>query len=74
MRFKDAPAVTTAVVQRADQPSTGSGEPASAPIAAAIAKCSSTPPVFASLGADDAGDRPLCPGGGRVAGAEAGCG
>jgi CO/xanthine dehydrogenase Mo-binding subunit len=37
MRFRQAPAVTTVVVQRADLPSTGSGEPASAPIAAAIA-------------------------------------
>jgi CO/xanthine dehydrogenase Mo-binding subunit len=37
MRFKDAPAITTVVVQRTDQPSTGSGEPASAPVAAAIA-------------------------------------
>ncbi len=37
MRFKTSPAVTTVVVQRSDQPSTGSGEPASAPVAAAIA-------------------------------------
>jgi CO/xanthine dehydrogenase Mo-binding subunit len=37
LRFKDAPRVTTAVVQRTDLASTGSGEPAQAPVAAAIA-------------------------------------
>jgi CO/xanthine dehydrogenase Mo-binding subunit len=37
MRFKDAPAVTVAVVQRMDKPSTGAGEPALAPVAAAVA-------------------------------------
>jgi CO/xanthine dehydrogenase Mo-binding subunit len=36
LRFKDSPDVTTVVVQRADQPSTGSGEPAIAAVAAAI--------------------------------------
>jgi nicotinate dehydrogenase subunit B len=37
MRFKDAPAVTTVVIQRTDKPSTGSGEPPTAPVAAAVA-------------------------------------
>ncbi len=37
MRFKDHPAVSTAIVQRADLAPTGSGEPSQAPIAAAIA-------------------------------------
>ena len=37
LRFKDAPKVTTVVVQRTDQPSTGSGEPTTAAVAAAIA-------------------------------------
>jgi CO/xanthine dehydrogenase Mo-binding subunit len=37
LRFKDAPNVTTAVIQRTDQRSTGSGEPPTAPVAAAIA-------------------------------------
>jgi CO/xanthine dehydrogenase Mo-binding subunit len=37
LRFKEAPAVTTTVVQRLDQPSSGAGEPALAPVAAAIA-------------------------------------
>ena len=37
LRFKDAPAVTTVVVQRLDQPSAGSGEPTTAAVAAAIA-------------------------------------
>jgi nicotinate dehydrogenase subunit B len=36
LRFKDAPAVTTVVVQRLDQPSAGSGEPTTAAVAAAI--------------------------------------
>ena len=36
LRFKDAPNVTTVVVQRTDQPSTGSGEPTTAAVAAAI--------------------------------------
>ena len=37
LRFKDHPNVTTKVVQRSDLAPTGSGEPAQAPIAAAIA-------------------------------------
>ena len=37
MRFKDAPKVTTIVLQRTDQPADGAGEPAEAPVAAAIA-------------------------------------
>jgi nicotinate dehydrogenase subunit B len=37
MRIKDAPKVTTVVVQRTDAVATGSGEPASAPVGAAIA-------------------------------------
>jgi nicotinate dehydrogenase subunit B len=37
LRFKDAPAVSSQIVQRLDLASTGSGEPAQAPIAAAIA-------------------------------------
>ena len=37
MRFKDHPKVSTAIVQRADLASTGSGEPPQAPIVAAIA-------------------------------------
>ncbi len=37
LRFKDAPKVTTVVVQRTDLQSTGSGEPPNAPAAAAIA-------------------------------------
>jgi CO/xanthine dehydrogenase Mo-binding subunit len=37
LRFKDAPAVTTVVVQRLDQPAAGSGEPTTAAVAAAIA-------------------------------------
>ena len=37
LRFKEAPKVTTVVVQRTDQPSTGSGEPTTAAVAAAIA-------------------------------------
>ncbi len=36
MRFKDHPAVTTVVVQRTDIQPTGSGEPPTAPVAAAI--------------------------------------
>ncbi|HWE80687.1 MAG TPA: molybdopterin cofactor-binding domain-containing protein, partial [Gaiellaceae bacterium] len=37
MRFKDAPKVTTVVVQRTDLQSTGSGEPPNCPAAAAVA-------------------------------------
>jgi nicotinate dehydrogenase subunit B len=37
MRFKDSPAVTTVVVQRTDQVSSGSGEPSEVPVAAALA-------------------------------------
>jgi nicotinate dehydrogenase subunit B len=37
LRFKDAPNVTPIVVQRTDLPSSGSGEPTTAPVAAAIA-------------------------------------
>jgi CO/xanthine dehydrogenase Mo-binding subunit len=37
LRFKDAPAVTTVVVQRTDQLPTGSGEPPQVPAIAAIA-------------------------------------
>ncbi len=37
LRFADAPKVTTIVVQRLDQPPTGSGEPTTAAVAAAIA-------------------------------------
>jgi CO/xanthine dehydrogenase Mo-binding subunit len=37
IRFKDAPAVTTVVVQRLDLPAAGSGEPTTAPVSAAIA-------------------------------------
>jgi nicotinate dehydrogenase subunit B len=37
IRFKDAPAVTTVVVQRLDLPPSGSGEPTTAAVAAAIA-------------------------------------
>jgi CO/xanthine dehydrogenase Mo-binding subunit len=37
MRFKDHPEVSTRIVQRPDLAPTGSGEPAQAPIAAAIA-------------------------------------
>jgi CO/xanthine dehydrogenase Mo-binding subunit len=37
LRFKDAPNVSVAVVQRTDKASTGAGEPALAPTAAAIA-------------------------------------
>ena len=36
LRFKDAPGVTTVVVQRVNEPSTGSGEPATVAVAAAI--------------------------------------
>jgi nicotinate dehydrogenase subunit B len=37
LRFKDAPKVTPIVVQRTDLPSSGSGEPTTAPVPAAIA-------------------------------------
>jgi CO/xanthine dehydrogenase Mo-binding subunit len=37
LRFKDAPKVTTVLVQRTDQPSLGSGEPPTCPIIGAIA-------------------------------------
>jgi CO/xanthine dehydrogenase Mo-binding subunit len=37
LRFKEAPKVTTVVVQRLDQPSAGSGEPTTAAVPAAIA-------------------------------------
>jgi CO/xanthine dehydrogenase Mo-binding subunit len=37
LRFKDAPAVSTRIVQRLDLASTGSGEPTNVPVAAAIA-------------------------------------
>ena len=37
LRFKDAPDVTTVVVQRLDQPPSGSGEPTTAAVPAAIA-------------------------------------
>jgi CO/xanthine dehydrogenase Mo-binding subunit len=37
LRFKDSPSVTTVIVQRVNEPSTGSGEPATAAVAAAIA-------------------------------------
>jgi nicotinate dehydrogenase subunit B len=37
IRFKDAPGVTTVVIQRLDQPSAGSGEPTTAAVPAAIA-------------------------------------
>jgi nicotinate dehydrogenase subunit B len=37
LRFKDAPEVTTVVIQRLDLPSAGSGEPTTAAVAAAIA-------------------------------------
>ena len=37
MRFKDSPNVTTVVVDRPEIASTGSGEPATAPVAAALA-------------------------------------
>ncbi len=37
LRFKDSPSVTTVVVQRLDQPSSGSGEPTTAAVPAAIA-------------------------------------
>jgi CO/xanthine dehydrogenase Mo-binding subunit len=36
LRFKDAPNVTTVVVQRVEEPSTGAGEPATVAVAAAI--------------------------------------
>ena len=37
LRFKDAPALTTVLVQRTDQPSLGSGEPVTCPTIGAIA-------------------------------------
>ena len=37
LRYKDAPEITTVLVNRPDQRSSGSGEPATAPVAAAIA-------------------------------------
>ena len=37
LRFKDAPKVTTVLVQRTDQPSLGSGEPVTCPLTGAIA-------------------------------------
>jgi nicotinate dehydrogenase subunit B len=37
LRFKDAPKVTTVLVQRTDQPSLGSGEPPTCPVTGAIA-------------------------------------
>jgi nicotinate dehydrogenase subunit B len=37
LRFRDAPAVSTRIVQRLDLASTGSGEPTNVPVAAAIA-------------------------------------
>jgi CO/xanthine dehydrogenase Mo-binding subunit len=37
IRFKDAPNLTVTVINRPDQPSSGAGEPALAPVAAAIA-------------------------------------
>jgi CO/xanthine dehydrogenase Mo-binding subunit len=37
LRFKDSPNVTTVSIQRTDLPSTGSGEPVNAPVAAAVA-------------------------------------
>jgi nicotinate dehydrogenase subunit B len=37
LRFKDSPPVTTVSIQRTDLPSTGSGEPVNAPVAAAVA-------------------------------------
>jgi CO/xanthine dehydrogenase Mo-binding subunit len=37
LRFKDVPTLTTTVVQRTDKPSSGAGEPALAPVAAAVA-------------------------------------
>jgi CO/xanthine dehydrogenase Mo-binding subunit len=36
IRFKQAPSVTTVVLQRLDQPSSGSGEPTTAAVPAAI--------------------------------------
>ena len=37
LRFKEAPDVTTVIVQRLDEPAAGSGEPTTAAVAAAIA-------------------------------------
>jgi nicotinate dehydrogenase subunit B len=37
MRFKDAPAITSVIVQRTDQPCLGSGEPTTCPIVGAMA-------------------------------------
>jgi CO/xanthine dehydrogenase Mo-binding subunit len=37
LRFKESPNVTTVSIQRKDLPSTGSGEPVNAPVAAAVA-------------------------------------
>ena len=37
LRFADSPPVTTVSIQRTDLPSTGSGEPVNAPVAAAVA-------------------------------------
>ena len=37
LRFVDAPAVTTVLVQRTDQPSLGSGEPVTCPVVGAVA-------------------------------------
>ena len=37
LRFKEAPAVTTVVLQRLDEPAAGSGEPTTAAVAAVIA-------------------------------------
>jgi CO/xanthine dehydrogenase Mo-binding subunit len=37
LRFKESPKVTTVSIQRKDLPSTGSGEPVNAPVAAAVA-------------------------------------
>jgi nicotinate dehydrogenase subunit B len=37
LRYKDAPEITTVLIDRPELPSTGAGEPATAPVAAAIA-------------------------------------
>jgi CO/xanthine dehydrogenase Mo-binding subunit len=37
LRFKDAPQITTVLVQRTDQPSLGSGEPVTCPVIGAVA-------------------------------------
>ena len=50
IRFEDAPKVTTVVVQRIDRPPSGSGEPTTTAVPAAIASAFSTQQASGSTG------------------------